>query len=165
MVNKSLMIEELLQETYLPGTRMLLKHHLINICGLMKVLNSILIVMVVIGMQKDMILESTTSSLLMDLTGKSKTWESKTTGPLKINVTQLETTKLKEIQDYACTATKTKLMPASIKLSSIFHKEEHNPSLLVWEILNPQGTSGPVITASPTDSPSMEEIGLMTLQL
>ncbi len=159
------MTEELSQEAYLPGTRMQVKHHLTNICGLMKVPNSILIVIVVIGMQKDMILESTTSLLLMDLTGKSKTWESKTTGPSKINVTQSQNIKLKEIQDYASKATKTKLMPASIWPTSISLKNQHNPSLLVWEILNQQGTSGPVITASPTDFLYMEENGLMTLQL
>ena len=82
------MTEELYGETYLYGIIKLKMHHLTNICGLMKVPYLILIVIMVIGMQKDMILESITFSLLMDLTGKSKAKESTITGPSKTNVIQ-----------------------------------------------------------------------------
>ncbi len=159
------MTEELSLETYLSDIEELKEHHLTNICGLMKVTNSTLIVIMVIGMQKDTIQENITSSLMMVLTGKSRVKESMKTGHSNLNAIQSQTTNLKEILVNASKVMKNKLMLASIKPTSTSLKDSSSLSLLVWETSNPQEISGQVITASPTDLVSGEENMLMTHQL
>lgn len=160
------MTYQLLKEAYLCGTRELMNHHLTNTCGSMRVhISTTPVVIQIPGDLRDSIALSTISLLKMDLTGKSRTEETKIPGHSTTNATLSLLIKLKEILVNADMETITLLILASIIFIWISLKEE-TPylNLLVWEIWNQQEISGLVITVLPTNSHSGEENGLITLQ-
>jgi hypothetical protein len=162
---KSLVTRELYMDPCLYGTAVLLRLPLTNICGLMRELGLILPMDSQLGPSRVMMRECITSSLLTDPTGRSRIREVTSTGHSKINAVESQTIKLKEILVIACMVRKTYQMLASTKPTSISLNKVTSLSGLVWETLNPQETNGKAITASRTNSPSMEGNGRMTLLL
>jgi hypothetical protein len=125
MARKSKMIEELLKELYLCGTRELKEHHLTNTCGSMRVHSSITpVVIQTSGDLRDSIAVSTTSLLKMDQTGKSRTEETMIPGHSRTNATLSLLMKVKKILVNANLVVIIMLILASVSFTWISLKGE-----------------------------------------
>lgn len=157
-LKKSLETQELYQVTYPCGTELQMVLHLTNIYGLMKELLLISLKEMLTGIPKDTMLESITSLLQMEVTGKSKTKEI-VAGHSQTNAMRSQLIKLMEIPVCAYMVPITSQTHASPRPHSISMQKDQFPSSLVWEILNPQETTPLPTTASSTDSHSMVDTG------